>query len=201
MRVSRSTGGWGFAAGDDGSGARLGQDLLRLVLHCNDSLAPHSDLTSAVLLEFGDTAPQLATFTQQASPGDFGQYDSRLFLRPRLAIRRPLRCANILFRPSKLDLMPSGLTVISQFVLLAVLALRCAACWTPVITTGSTRQRACTFWSNRNCPRPVGPARAIAIGNTTPPVLCLSLICLSPSRSAQTISHNSARHRPPQPTS
>ena len=44
------------------------------MLHCNDSLAPHSDLTSAVLLEFGDTAPQLATFTQQASPGDFGQY-------------------------------------------------------------------------------------------------------------------------------
>ena len=74
MRVSRSTGGWGFAAGDDGSGARLGQDLLRLVLHCNDGLAPHSDLTRAVLLEFGDTAAQLATFAQQASPGDFGQY-------------------------------------------------------------------------------------------------------------------------------
>jgi glucosamine kinase len=47
---------------------------LRLVLHCNDGLAPHSDLTRAVLLEFGNTAAQLATFAQQASPGDFGQY-------------------------------------------------------------------------------------------------------------------------------
>ncbi|MCP4183568.1 MAG: N-acetylglucosamine kinase, partial [Hyphomicrobiales bacterium] len=32
--VEKNIGGWGFMVGDDGSGARLGQDLLRRVIHC-----------------------------------------------------------------------------------------------------------------------------------------------------------------------
>ena len=70
----QSIGGWGFPVGDDGSGARLGQDLLRRVLHCHDGIEHHSDLTRSVLQAFDDNPAALSTFALSASPHDFGCY-------------------------------------------------------------------------------------------------------------------------------
>ena len=72
--VIQSIGGWGFPVGDDGSGARLGQDLLRRVLHCHDGIEHHSDLTRSVLQAFDDNPAALSTFALSASPHDFGCY-------------------------------------------------------------------------------------------------------------------------------
>ena len=72
--VTQSIGGWGFPVGDDGSGARLGQDLLRRVLHCHDGIENHSDLTRSVLKAFGDDPAAISTFALGASPYDFGCY-------------------------------------------------------------------------------------------------------------------------------
>ncbi|HIP24396.1 MAG TPA: N-acetylglucosamine kinase, partial [Rhodobacteraceae bacterium] len=38
-------GGWGFLLGDDGSGARLGRDMLHLTIKAFDGLTDHSPLT------------------------------------------------------------------------------------------------------------------------------------------------------------
>lgn len=67
-------GGWGFAAGDDGSGAHLGQDILRRTLHCHDGLYSHSDLTRDILGSFQDNPAALGNFALGATPGDFGNF-------------------------------------------------------------------------------------------------------------------------------
>ena len=72
--VTRSIGGWGFSVGDDGGGARLGQDLLRRVLHCHDGIENHSDLTRSVLQAFDNDPAAISTFALSASPHDFGCY-------------------------------------------------------------------------------------------------------------------------------
>jgi len=72
--VEKSIGGWGFVVGDDGSGARLGQDMLRQVLHCHDGLAAHSDLTRDILRRFDDGAAGIAAFSIAARPGEFADF-------------------------------------------------------------------------------------------------------------------------------
>ena len=72
--VVRSIGGWGFAVGDDGSGAQLGQDLLRRVLHCHDGIENHSDLTRSVLQAFDNTPAEISIFAIGAKPHDFGRF-------------------------------------------------------------------------------------------------------------------------------
>lgn len=75
---TRSIGGWGFHVGDDGSGAQLGLDLLRRVVHCNDGLAHHSALTRAVLFEFNNKPEQIALFAQRAKPDAFAKFARRV---------------------------------------------------------------------------------------------------------------------------
>ena len=43
--ITKLTGGWGFNLGDDGSGAKLGKELMKLSIKCHDGLENHSDLT------------------------------------------------------------------------------------------------------------------------------------------------------------
>ena len=74
--------------------------------------------------------------------------------------------------------MQSGLPVISQFVLLAVLALRCAARWTPVITTGSSRQRAMHFLEQSQLPKTGGACARNRDRQRNTPALCPGLLCL-----------------------
>ncbi len=47
-------GGRGFVLGDDGSGARLGLEALRLALRAHDALSPHTSLTRRLMARFDD---------------------------------------------------------------------------------------------------------------------------------------------------
>ena len=72
-------GGWGFAVGDQGSGARIGRDLLQETLLSHDQVRAQSPLTSAVLADFGGDPMRLAEFAQQARPADFARFAPRVF--------------------------------------------------------------------------------------------------------------------------
>ncbi|MDW4547752.1 BadF/BadG/BcrA/BcrD ATPase family protein [Defluviimonas sp. D31] len=65
----RSVGGWGFALGDQSSGAWLGRRLLTETLLAHDGIAPSSDLTRATLKRFGGAAG-ITAFGLNASPAD-----------------------------------------------------------------------------------------------------------------------------------
>ncbi|MDI7862309.1 N-acetylglucosamine kinase [Rhizobiaceae bacterium n13] len=72
-------GGWGFAVGDLGSGARLGQAALQECLLVHDGIHPPSDLAASLLVEFGNDPGQVVEFARLARPGDFGRYAPRVF--------------------------------------------------------------------------------------------------------------------------
>ncbi|MFB2552718.1 BadF/BadG/BcrA/BcrD ATPase family protein [Ensifer soli] len=72
-------GGWGFAVGDLGSGARLGQALLQESLLAHDGIRPGSPLTAAVLAEFEGDPRAIVDFARKARPVDFGRHAPRLF--------------------------------------------------------------------------------------------------------------------------
>jgi len=73
-----SIGGWGFHLADDGSGARMGQELLRRTVLAYDGLAPHSDLSRAILVEFGGSPDGIVEFALQADPRDYGEFAPRI---------------------------------------------------------------------------------------------------------------------------
>jgi glucosamine kinase len=72
--VATDIGGWGFLVGDDGGGARLGQELLRRVIHCYDGIHQHSGLTRKVLSEFDNSPKALVEFAMKARANDFGTF-------------------------------------------------------------------------------------------------------------------------------
>ena len=72
--VEKNIGGWGFLVGDDGGGARLGQDLLRRVIHCYDGIHAHSGLTRNILSEFKDSPQAIVEFAMKARPNEFGNF-------------------------------------------------------------------------------------------------------------------------------
>jgi len=72
--IEKHIGGWGFLVGDDGSSARIGQDLLRRVIHCYDGLHQHSELTRNTLMDFNDSPQAIVEFAMQARPNDFGNF-------------------------------------------------------------------------------------------------------------------------------
>jgi len=74
----RMMGGWGFLLGDDGSGARLGQDLLRLALLVHDGVRPAGPLTRAILTEFHNRPDEIVETAKTWSPGDFGKLAPRI---------------------------------------------------------------------------------------------------------------------------
>jgi glucosamine kinase len=72
--VEKHIGGWGFLVGDDGGGARLGQDLLRRVIHCYDGIHQHSELTRNTLSEFKGAPQAIVEFAMKAKPNEFGKF-------------------------------------------------------------------------------------------------------------------------------
>ena len=76
---SRAIGGWGFQVGDQGSGGRIGRDLLEQTLLAHDGIREASPLTREMLAVFRDRPEDLVEFTTSAKPGDFGGFAPKVF--------------------------------------------------------------------------------------------------------------------------
>jgi glucosamine kinase len=75
----RPVGGWGFTVGDQGSGARIGRDLLEETLLAYDGIREASDLTRALLAVFRNEPRDVVEFSTTAKPGDFGGFAPMVF--------------------------------------------------------------------------------------------------------------------------
>jgi len=71
-------GGWGFLLGDDGSGARLGRDLLHHAILAHDDVIPHSELTREILDEYDRSPSKLVESAKTFAPGEFGRFAPRI---------------------------------------------------------------------------------------------------------------------------
>jgi len=76
---SRAIGGWGFQVGDQGSGARMGRDLLEQTLLAHDGVRAASPLTDAMMAIFRNNPEDVVEFTTNAKPGDFGGFAPKVF--------------------------------------------------------------------------------------------------------------------------
>ena len=76
---SRAIGGWGFQVGDQGSGARIGRDLLEQTLLAHDGVREGSPLTDAMMAIFRNNPEDVVEFTTNAKPGDFGGFAPKVF--------------------------------------------------------------------------------------------------------------------------
>lgn len=76
---ARAIGGWGFQVGDQGSGARIGRDLLEQTLLAHDGVRPSSPLTDEMLRIFRNDPQDVVEFTTNAKPGDFGGFAPKVF--------------------------------------------------------------------------------------------------------------------------
>lgn len=76
---SRAIGGWGFQVGDQGSGGRIGRDLLEQTLLAYDGIREGSPLTAEVLAVFRNRPEDVVEFTTNAKPGDFGGFAPKVF--------------------------------------------------------------------------------------------------------------------------
>jgi glucosamine kinase len=72
-------GGWGFQVGDQGSGARIGRDILEQTLLAHDGIRPGSPLTNEMLAVFRNDPQDVVEFTTNAKPGDFGGFAPKVF--------------------------------------------------------------------------------------------------------------------------
>jgi len=70
----RYVGSWGFHLADQGSGAWLGRGALDRALQCHDGLMPHSDLTRALMADFGNNPDAFVAFSLTAHPGDYAAF-------------------------------------------------------------------------------------------------------------------------------
>jgi len=75
----RAVGGWGFLIGDQGSGGRIGRDLLEQTLLAHDGIRPGSALTAEMLAIFRNDPQDVVEFTTNAKPGDFGGFAPKVF--------------------------------------------------------------------------------------------------------------------------
>jgi glucosamine kinase len=75
----RRIGGWGFAVGDLGSGARLGRDLLQEALLVHDGVRRGSAVIDIVLKRFGGDPREVVEFTAAARPADYGAFAPLVF--------------------------------------------------------------------------------------------------------------------------
>ena len=76
---SRAIGGWGFQVGDQGSGARIGRDLLEQTLLAHDGVRAASPLTDTMMAIFRNNPEDVVEFTTNAKPGDFGGFAPKVF--------------------------------------------------------------------------------------------------------------------------
>lgn len=77
--AERSAGGWGFAVGDQGSGAVLGRTLLQRTLLAHDGALAHTPLSRAVMERFSGDPEALVEFAQAAKPDAYGELAPMLF--------------------------------------------------------------------------------------------------------------------------
>jgi glucosamine kinase len=77
--VIRRIGGWGFALGDLGSGARLGRALLEATLLAHDKVHQPCALTDEVFRRFGRRPAALIEYARSATPGQFGSFAPIVF--------------------------------------------------------------------------------------------------------------------------
>ena len=77
--VTKAIGGWGFQVGDQGSGGRIGRDLLEETLLAHDGIRPASPLTDAILAVFRNSPEDVVEFTITAKPGDYGGFAPKVF--------------------------------------------------------------------------------------------------------------------------
>jgi glucosamine kinase len=75
----QSIGGWGFKAGDFGSGAKLGQRLVQETLLAADGIREKTPILEALLQRFSGKLEDLANFAAEAKPGDFGSLAPMIF--------------------------------------------------------------------------------------------------------------------------
>ncbi|MCY6381301.1 BadF/BadG/BcrA/BcrD ATPase family protein [Hoeflea prorocentri] len=75
----RTIGGWGFVVGDQGSGAALGQELMRRTLLAHDGVGPASDVTGRLFSEFGGEPQKVVAYAHGAPPGAFARYAPMVF--------------------------------------------------------------------------------------------------------------------------
>ncbi len=71
-------GGWGPAISDEGSGALLGREVLRLCLHAEERRLAHSDLTQNVFDGFSRSKARLSEFAIHATPGELAAYAKQI---------------------------------------------------------------------------------------------------------------------------
>lgn len=83
-------GGYGFALGDEGSGAWLGRRALTAALHVRDGLSPDAPLAQAIWTRFS-TLSALLNFTSTAGPADYAEFASQVTELD--AMGCPLACA------------------------------------------------------------------------------------------------------------
>lgn len=76
---SKTIGGWGFAVGDDASGAALGRSLIRAAILAFDGLGPRSPLTDGVMAGFEDDPSNAVVWSKSATPRDYGRHAPALF--------------------------------------------------------------------------------------------------------------------------
>ena len=77
--ITKLTGGWGFNLGDDGSGAKLGKELMKLSIKCHDGLEKHSDLTKDFLKNFNNDIKEMVECAKSFKPIDYAKYASQIF--------------------------------------------------------------------------------------------------------------------------
>ena len=77
--VAKAIGGWGFQVGDQGSGGRIGRDLLEETLLAHDGIRSASPLTEAILAVFRNSPEDVVEFTITAKPGDYGGFAPKVF--------------------------------------------------------------------------------------------------------------------------
>lgn len=78
-RRFRCLGGWGLTLSDQGSGARLGVQALRLALQAHEGLLPTSELTDALMARFEHSTERLLRWSGSATPADWGQFSPLIF--------------------------------------------------------------------------------------------------------------------------
>ncbi len=77
--ASKVVGGWGFIVGDQGSGARIGRDLLEEALLAHDQVRPATALTTEIIETFAGDPRAVVEFAQSARPGQFAGFAPMVF--------------------------------------------------------------------------------------------------------------------------
>ena len=65
--------GWGFPHADEGGGAWLGMEAVRLTLQSIDGRIPTTPLLTGILHHFSADVPRFVTWVNQAGPAGFGE--------------------------------------------------------------------------------------------------------------------------------